>query len=80
MSMDDFSLYQWLVLGLLSVIAILLWAIATGLDRSLEAMTQRIELALADVHDEIGNLALEIHRPKHIEEIIGEIEQDSNGS
>lgn len=43
--MEDFTLYQWLVLGLLSVIAFLLWIgvrMAPTVD-SLEAMTQRLE-------------------------------------
>lgn len=73
--MDDFSLYQWLVLGLLSVIAFCAAVIAFGLDRSLEAMTRRLEAALSEVHQEIENLALDTHRPRHIEEVIAEIEQ-----
>ncbi len=44
--MDDFSLYQWLVLGLLSIIALSAVALVFGLDRSLEAMTRRLESAL----------------------------------
>ena len=70
--MDDFSLFQWLVLGLLSVIALLVAAICFGLDRSLEAMTQRIEFALMDVCNEIGHQVAEANRPKDIEENIGD--------
>ncbi len=73
--MDDLSLYQWLVLGLLSIIALCAVAVAYGLDRSLEAMTRRLEAALSEVHQEIENLALDMHRPRHIEEVIAEIEQ-----
>ncbi len=47
--MDDLSLYQWLVLGLLSIIALCTVAVAYGLDRSLEAMTLRLESALGNV-------------------------------
>ncbi len=51
--MDDFSLYQWLVLGLLSIIALCALGLAFGLERSLEAMTQRLETALEDVANRI---------------------------
>ena len=44
--MDDLSLYQWLVLGLLSIIAVCALMIVYGLDRSLEQMTRRLESAL----------------------------------
>ncbi len=44
--MDDISLYQWLVLGLLSIIALCALVITYGLDRSLEQMTRRLESAL----------------------------------
>ena len=73
--MDDLSLYQWLVLGLLSIIALCAVAVAYGLDRSLEAMTRRLEAALGEVHQEIENLTSDVHRPRHIEEVIAEIEQ-----
>ena len=73
--MDDFSLYQWLVLGLLFIIALCAIIIAFGLDRSLEAMTRRLEAALGEVRQEIENLASDMHRPRHIEEVIAEIEQ-----
>ena len=48
--MEDFTLYQWLVLGLLSVIVFFLWI---GVWRaptvnSLEAMTQRLENVIRD--------------------------------
>ncbi len=55
--MDDLSLYQWLVLGLLSIIAFCAAVIAFGLDRSLEAMTRRLEAALGEVSREIESLA-----------------------
>ena len=73
--MDDFSLYQWLVLGLLSIIAMCTAGVAYGLDHSLEAMTRRLEAALGKVRQEIENLASDMHRPRHIEEVIAEIEQ-----
>ena len=73
--MDDLSLYQWLVLGLLSIIALCAVVVAYGLDRSLEAMTQRLEAALGEVRQEIENLASDMRQPKHIEEVIAEIEQ-----
>ncbi len=49
--------------------------IVFGLDRSLEAMTRRLEAALGEVRQEIENLASDMHRPRHIEEVIAEIEQ-----
>ncbi len=58
--MDDLSLYQWLVLGLLSIIALCAVAVAYGLDRSLEAMTQRLEIALADLRQHVEETASEI--------------------
>ena len=73
--MDDLSFYQWLVLGLLSIIALCAVVVAYGLDRSLEAMTQRLEAALGEVRQEIENLASDMRQPKHIEEVIAEIEQ-----
>jgi len=54
--MDDFSLYQWLVLGLLSVIAICAFWVAIGLYHSLEVMTQRLEGPLKDVRRELERL------------------------
>lgn len=51
--MDDFSLYQWLVLGLLSIIAICALVIVYGLDRSLEAMTRRLETALGEARHRV---------------------------
>ncbi len=45
--MDDISLYQWLVLGLLSIIALCALVVVYGLDRSLEAMTKRLENAIS---------------------------------
>ena len=47
--MDDFSLYQWLVLGLLSIIAVCALVGVYGLDRSLEQMTKRLENAIHGV-------------------------------
>ena len=44
--MDDLSLYQWMVLGLLSIIALCALVVVYGLDRSLEAMTKRLENAI----------------------------------
>ena len=50
--MDDFSLYQWIVLGLLSLIAFLIWAVGTGIASDLNHHTQRIEDALANLRAE----------------------------
>ena len=51
--MDDLSLYQWLVLGLLSIIALCAAVVVLGLDRSLETITRRLEVALGKVRQEI---------------------------
>lgn len=56
--MDDFSLYQWLVLGMLSAITLCVGVIVFGLDRSLEAMTRRLESALERVREEIEKSTL----------------------
>ena len=52
--MDEFSIYQWSVLVPLWVMMICVIIITFGLDKSLEQMTRRIELAIADLkrHDE----------------------------
>ena len=50
--MDDFSLYQWLVLALLSVIVLMIWAAGTSIERNLERNTERLESALAELRDE----------------------------
>ena len=55
--MDDISLYQWLVLGLLSIIAICAMGLAFGLGSSLEDVTRRLEAALGEVSREIESLA-----------------------
>ena len=54
--MGDFSLYQWLVLGLLSIIALGTMAVACGLGRTLESMTRRLEAALGEVRREIAEI------------------------
>ncbi len=72
--MDDLSLYQWLVLALLSIIALCTVVIVYGLDRSLEAMTRRLEAALGEVRQEIENWTSDMRRPRDIEEFIAEIE------
>lgn len=58
--MDDFSLYQWLVLGLLSLIAFLIWAVGMGIDHNLRIMVQRLERALAEIREETEKVHLEI--------------------
>ena len=58
--MDDFSLYQWLVLGMLSVVALCAVVVVYGLDRSLEAMTGRLERALERVYEEVEKSTIEI--------------------
>ena len=60
--MDDLSHYQWLVLGLLSIIALCAISVAYGLDHSLEPMTRRLEAALGKVRQEIENLALDMRQ------------------
>ena len=72
--MDDFSLYQKLVLGLLSIIALCALALVYGLDRSFEGMTLRLEAALGEVRQEIENWTSDMRRPRDIEEFIAEIE------
>jgi len=53
--MDDFTLYQWLVLGLLSLIAFLIWAVGTGISSDLNHHTERLERALAEGREEPGS-------------------------
>jgi hypothetical protein len=60
--MGEFSFFQWLVLGLLSIIALCAVAVACGLGRSLEAMTRRLEAALGEIRREIENLALDMRQ------------------
>ena len=53
--MDVFSLYEWLVLGLLSVIVFFLWTyirVAPSVD-SLEAMTVRLERVAVRIIEQI---------------------------
>ena len=50
--MEDFSLYQWLVLGSLWVIAFLIWAVGAGIGSDLNHHTERLEHALADLRQE----------------------------
>ena len=63
--MDDFSLYQWLVLGLLSIIAlcagIITLMLGFGLDSNMEMRTRRLESALGRVRDEVEHLRIEIN-------------------
>ena len=49
--MDEFSLYQWLVLGLLALIAFLIWAVGTGVEKDLQDMTRRLESAIGRVRE-----------------------------
>jgi hypothetical protein len=57
--MDEFSLYQWLVLGLLSIIALCAGVITLmlgwGLDSNMEKMTRRLESAIGRVREEPGD-------------------------
>ncbi len=46
---DEFSMYQWLVLGLLVLIAIPGWVAVLAMDRNLEDVTRRIEAALREI-------------------------------
>ncbi len=52
--MEDFSIYQWLVLGLLSLISILIWAVGVSIERDLKDVTRRIETALEGIRQEIA--------------------------
>ena len=54
--MDDISIFQWLVLGLLSLIAFMIWAIAGGMDRNMEALTRRNEDAASSIRVAIEHL------------------------
>ena len=60
--MDDFSLYQWLVLGMLAAVTLCVGVIAfsSGLDRSLEDVTRRLESALGRVRKEVEKGTSEI--------------------
>ena len=50
--MSEFSLYQSLVLGMLTIIALCALSMTFGLDRSLEKFCQRLERALEDLRME----------------------------
>ena len=58
--MADLSLYQWLVLALLSIVALFAVVISFGLDRSLEMMTRRLESALGEVRRAVDETNSEI--------------------
>ena len=51
--MDDFSLYQWLVLGLLSFIALSMATGVTGTRHDLQASADRIVEALQGIRHEV---------------------------
>lgn len=61
--MDEFTLYQWVVIGLLTVIALAAWHMAATYGRALDAMTRRLEDGLSSIHVEIAHLA-DANRPK----------------
>ena len=65
--MDDFSLFQWLVLGMLAAVTFCAGVITFGLDSSLDAMIRRLESALERVSKEIEKSTSEI---KHSRDII----------
>ena len=54
--MDEFSLYQWLVLGPLALIAFMLWAIARGGGNDLVDMHQRLETIDSHLTEVTGGL------------------------
>ena len=54
--MSEFSLYQSLVLGMLSIITLCALSMTFGLDRSLEKFCQRLEKALEDLRLETENV------------------------
>ncbi len=70
--MDEFSLYQWLVLGLLALIAFLLWAFVAGgvkdlqvaMAGELRSMDKKLE-AINDVlksnHDVLKSIGLYLY-------------------
>ena len=51
--MEDFTLFQWLVVGLLAAIVLCNIVLVLGLDKSLEAMTRRLEIAIADLKERV---------------------------
>ena len=51
--MDDFSLYQWLILGLLSFIALAIAGGVTGTRHDLQASADRIVEALQGIRQEV---------------------------
>ena len=58
--MDDLSLYQSLVLGMLFVIALCVLTVAWVLERSLEIMTQHLEAVLDKIREEAEQTTSEI--------------------
>ena len=53
--MEDFMLFQWLVVGLLAAIVVcnIVLLLGLGLDNSLEAMTRRLEIAIAALKEHV---------------------------
>ena len=54
--MDEFSMYQWLVLGLLVLIAFPGWVTIFAMDRNLEDVTRRIEAALGEIKEPLRQI------------------------
>ncbi len=54
--MDEFSMYQWLALGLLVLIAFPGWVAIFAMDRNLEDVTRRIEAALGEIKEPLRQI------------------------
>ena len=65
--MDEFSMYQWLVLGLLVLVAFPGWVTIFAMDRNLEDVTRRIEAALGEIKEPLRQIDVGV---EHIREII----------
>ena len=58
--MDDFSLYQWLILGLLLFIALAIAGGVTGTRHDLSASADRIVEALQGIRQEVEDTAFQL--------------------
>ncbi len=64
--MDDFSMYQWLVLGLLVLIAFPGWVTIFAMDRNLEDVTRRIEAALREIQEPLRQIDVSVEDIRQI--------------
>ena len=64
--MDEFSMYQWLVLGLLVLIAFPAWVAILAMDRNLEDVTRRIEAALREIQEPLRQIEVGVEDIRQI--------------